>query len=383
MADIANRELSQFGSFLTIDGALTGIPDNIGIATDTSIYVGIGTSLATSKLSVTGDVLVSGALTATATLNTPTIVAPTAYHNTGIVTYVTGTNLNYIGFGTINTLNSVSGVITNFTSGISSISQLRVLSGIVTNISGTAVTYTTSNISNLYVDNSYVVTGIATNISGNTINYSGLSTFNTVQISSGIITATSGIVTYYGDGSNLINIVKSVALQSRDSLVGFAITTVNFTGAGVGTVTVPFSGISTVIIDGQFPAGSNSQVQYNAAGSFAGSANFTYDGASLVSISGTCQATNFNTTSDINFKENVSTFENALSVVSELRGVRFDWKETHHPSIGVIAQELEEVLPELVTGSDPKTVNYNGIIGVLIEAIKELKTEIEDLKSNK
>jgi hypothetical protein len=47
----------------------------------------------------------------------------------------------------------------------------------------------------------------------------------------------------------------------------------------------------------------------------------------------------------------------------------------------VIAQELEEVLPELVKNGDVKSVNYNGIIGVLIEAIKELKTEVEELKS--
>jgi hypothetical protein len=49
----------------------------------------------------------------------------------------------------------------------------------------------------------------------------------------------------------------------------------------------------------------------------------------------------------------------------------------------VIAQEIEEVLPELVGTGDTKSVNYNGIIGVLIEAIKELKSEIEDLKNSK
>ena len=68
-------------------------------------------------------------------------------------------------------------------------------------------------------------------------------------------------------------------------------------------------------------------------------------------------------------------------MVSELRGVRFDWKSDNKPSIGVIAQELEEVLPELVTDTNPKTVNYSGIIGVLIEAIKELNIEVETLKN--
>ena len=99
--------------------------------------------------------------------------------------------------------------------------------------------------------------------------------------------------------------------------------------------------------------------------------------------SGIITAQDFDALSDINFKENVTTVNNALLKVDQLRGVKFDWKESGNPSYGVIAQELEQVLPELVHGNDPKTVNYNGIIGVLIEAIKELKAEVEELKNTK
>ena len=49
----------------------------------------------------------------------------------------------------------------------------------------------------------------------------------------------------------------------------------------------------------------------------------------------------------------------------------------------MIAQELQEILPDLVNDGEIKSVNYNGIIGVLIEAVKELKKEVEDLKSYK
>ena len=101
------------------------------------------------------------------------------------------------------------------------------------------------------------------------------------------------------------------------------------------------------------------------------------------SFSGVVTATDFNSLSDIKYKENVNTVNNALLKVEQLRGVKFDWKESGLPSYGIIAQELEEVLPELVHGNDPKTVNYNGIIGVLIEAIKELKAEVEELKNTK
>jgi hypothetical protein len=48
----------------------------------------------------------------------------------------------------------------------------------------------------------------------------------------------------------------------------------------------------------------------------------------------------------------------------------------------VIAQELEKVLPELVTQGDIKSVNYNGLIGLLIEAIKEQQKQIDELKAN-
>jgi len=100
-----------------------------------------------------------------------------------------------------------------------------------------------------------------------------------------------------------------------------------------------------------------------------------------LNIVGVATALDFNALSDVNFKDNVITVGGALDKVSELRGVSFNWKETGEASYGVIAQELETVLPELVHGSDPKTVNYNGIIGVLIEAIKELKSEVDNLKA--
>jgi len=104
--------------------------------------------------------------------------------------------------------------------------------------------------------------------------------------------------------------------------------------------------------------------------------------SSGIQVTGIVTATDFNSTSDINLKENIHTVQNALDVVNNLRGVSFNWKESGRSSYGVIAQELEEVLPELVHGDNPKTVNYNGIIGVLIEAIKELKKEIEELKNS-
>lgn len=94
---------------------------------------------------------------------------------------------------------------------------------------------------------------------------------------------------------------------------------------------------------------------------------------------GTLGATIFNSTSDINKKTNITPIENPLEIIDAINGVRFDWRETGLPSLGVIAQEVEVVLPALV-GYD-KSVNYNGLIAVLIEAVKELKAQVKELKS--
>ena len=86
--------------------------------------------------------------------------------------------------------------------------------------------------------------------------------------------------------------------------------------------------------------------------------------------------------SDSRLKENVRTIEGALDKVSQMRGVYFD--KDGKAGTGVIAQEIEKVLPEVVlTGEEYKSVAYGNIVGVLIEAIKELKEEIEELKRGK
>lgn len=98
---------------------------------------------------------------------------------------------------------------------------------------------------------------------------------------------------------------------------------------------------------------------------------------------GTLSSTVFNSLSDINYKKNINTLDHALYKVDLMRGVSFHWKDTDNKSSGVIAQEIEKVAPELVTETNGiKNVNYDGLIGYLIESIKELKARIEKLEKN-
>ena len=99
--------------------------------------------------------------------------------------------------------------------------------------------------------------------------------------------------------------------------------------------------------------------------------------------------TAFGTVSDRNRKENIVKIENALDKVSQISGYTFNYIGDDTPMTGVIAQELEEVLPEVVyeteavDGTQSKAVRHGNIVGLLIESIKELKAEIEELKKDK
>jgi hypothetical protein len=103
--------------------------------------------------------------------------------------------------------------------------------------------------------------------------------------------------------------------------------------------------------------------------------------STALQVSGTITCVDVNSTSDINLKENIHQIKNPLDKVIQINGVGFRWKDSKEEAIGVIAQDIEEVIPELVKISNgTKTVNYNGLVGVLIEAIKEQQRQIEELK---
>jgi hypothetical protein len=84
--------------------------------------------------------------------------------------------------------------------------------------------------------------------------------------------------------------------------------------------------------------------------------------------------------SDMNLKSDIRTIDNALNKVCDLRGVFYT--KDGEAGTGVIAQEVENILPEVVKDGEYKSVAYGNIVGVLIEAIKELRNEVKSLKEN-
>jgi hypothetical protein len=102
---------------------------------------------------------------------------------------------------------------------------------------------------------------------------------------------------------------------------------------------------------------------------------FTFNaGTGDLTVGGTITAN-----SDERLKTNIHTIENALQKVLSLRGVEYDRIDTKVHTIGLIAQELEKVYPDLVIESNGyKSVAYGNLVGLLIEAVKELNQKIEE-----
>lgn len=97
---------------------------------------------------------------------------------------------------------------------------------------------------------------------------------------------------------------------------------------------------------------------------------------------GVLGATNFNSLSDRNLKENITAISYPIGVITSLIGVEYTWKDSGVKSAGVIAQDVEKVIPHAVTETNgTKSVNYSSIIAYLIEAIKVQETRIQHLES--
>ena len=191
-----------------------------------------------------------------------------------------------------------------------------------------------------------------------TLNVSGISTFGGVADFNGDIQA--GRVWFgFGTGSKRIEPSGTDLLIPIGSEGDLKITLNNSGGTG-----------GTFIVEKN---GGNSLLEAKGTGEVDISGN--------LNVTGTAQATDFNSTSDIKLKTNIQAIEDPLAKVVQIEGVSFNWKEDNRPALGVIADQVEKIIPELVTDSDPKTVNYNGLIGLLIEAVKEQQVQITELKS--
>ena len=122
----------------------------------------------------------------------------------------------------------------------------------------------------------------------------------------------------------------------------------------------------------------NKLITGNGTSAMTVESGLTYDGSTFT-VSGTVSATEVTATSDERLKSDIQTIDNALDKVMNMRGVTYTMQD--QKGTGVVAQEIEKILPEVVIdGEEYKSVAYGNMVGVLIEAIKDLKKEINEHK---
>ncbi len=221
------------------------------------------------------------------------------------------------------------------------------------------------SVADLTVTNNATISGILTASLGSLDLGAGSLDVGNI-ISSGIITATSvtvgSAVTANSTGIIVVGVVTATSFVG--SLSGTATNATNITLADESSDTTCFPLFATDATGNQAPKTDASALTYNAA-------------------TGQLTVIDLNATSDINLKKDIEVITDATDLIKKLNGVRFTWKVNDRKSLGVIAQEVEELFPELIserTDTGTKSVNYNGLVGVLIEAVKELSTRVEELE---
>jgi len=426
VGNVGYSQTAGIATYATKSGVSTDVIG--GIASVTSLFVGTTGISTLGTVKISSGIITSTTGTAVTFFGTFVGTASTASFATTAFTLNNRTesqfNVSFAQTAGISTFAQKSGVSTDViggiasvtslfvnTSGISTLGTVKISSGIITSTTGTAVTFfgtfvgtastagfaqtafkldgfDPTNLNVSFASTAGIATfaqksGVSTDVIGGIasvtslfVNTTGISTLGTVVISAGIITATSGgIVTYFGDGSKLSNTGASISTNTTNQaqFITYVTGTGSTSGFGVTTTGLVFNPSSNSLGIGTTNPTSKLTVQGNI--SVSGFSTFSGD----VFVTGIITATDYNSASDIRLKENIQKIDNPIDKIIRIEGVTFDWKSNNKSSMGVIAQNIEKVLPQLVYGEDSKTVNYNGIIGLLIECVKTQQEQIDNL----
>ncbi len=244
------------------------------------------------------------------------------------------------------------------TTGVASVSGSQTL----TNKTISGASNTLSNIANASLTNSSVTVTAGTGLSGG----------GAVSLGSSVTLTNAGVT------SN----VAGTGISVSGATGAVTITNTGVTSAVAGTGVGVSAGTGAVTISIGQAVATSSNVQFNSLGV----------GMAASATTGRIDATNdivAYSSSDRRFKDNIKPIEKPLEKISKISGNTFDWKEENKiehgyegNDVGVIAQEIEAVLPQLVQTRESgyKAVKYDKLVALLIEGIKEQQIQINDMK---
>jgi len=273
-------------------------------------------------------------------------------------------------------------------------------------ISGT--TGLISGSTNLKLDAGLLPTTIASNTTGNAATATAWATGRTISLT-GDVTGTSPAWT----GSENISFVVAVADDSHNHVISNIDDLSTTLDGKLSTTGGTMSGNLLVNTNVNVQLG-NTTIRRGTFGSVTDAFSITTTGtnvdtyislpaSTLYIANGTVPKTSvdnagnivtvgnitaFGSVSDITRKENVVKISNALDKIKQVSGYTYNYIGDDTPMTGVVAQEFEEVLPEVVyetvslDGTTSKAVRHGNIVGLLIEAIKELEAKVEELRKN-
>jgi hypothetical protein len=264
-------------------------------------------------------------------------------------------------------------------------------------ISGASNTLT--NIANASLTNSSIsIAGTATSLGGSISAETIRAAIGTVVTGSAQITGignaqltNSSLTVTAGSGlsgGGAVSLGSSITLTNAGVTSNVAGTGISVSGA-TGAVTISNTGVTSAVAGtGVSVSGATGAVTISIGQSVATSASPTFAGLTINgSITATGDITAF-FTSDKRYKDNVEVIPNALDKVKKLNGVTWEWNDLvddvtkQSPNTGLIAQEVQEVLPQVVKerGDGYLGLDYSKMMGLLVEAIKEQQLQIENLK---
>jgi hypothetical protein len=364
------------GSFNGTSGAFTNV-------TATAMTSGSFNGTSGAFTNVTATAMTSGSFNGTSgafTNVTATAMTSGSFNGTsGAFVNVTATAI------TSGTFVGTSGAFVNVTATSMTSGSFNGTSGNFTNINGTnssitSIVATTVSSGSLYLSSNAFISGNLT-VSGTTTTINTETTTvedNLIVLNSG----PGGLV----DGGILVKRFESGTTGSVNySGIFYKESTDEYTFA----TTSSDPGMSPVVINDYIPIRSGYISITNtveATGLGTGGALNVSGGASIlkdVYVGGSLTATgSVTSSSDARLKENIETIENALDKIENFRGVKYTKIATGAQEIGFIAQEIEQSFPEVVSTDSNgfKSVAYGNVTAVLLQCIKELKQEVEDLK---
>jgi hypothetical protein len=338
-------------------------------ATNTSITATAGTANVTAG----ADVIVASGTTTTITAGTNASMTATA----GNVNVTASTDATMT--ATVGDANVTAGTNATMTAGgtatVTSTNDTNVTAGTniaVTGGNNVTVTATTGTVNTTGATGATVtatVGNVSLDATAGQVDITGNTNVNmTATTGAASITATAGTVTLTAG----VDAVTTATGDASMTAGGTAILTGN-------SVAITSNGAATNIIATLGDAAGATEFRVNDS---ANVTQFKVDSDGKGTFTGDAYANAFFTTSDATLKANITPLEDSLSMIKNLEGYQYNWKDedaSQELQYGVLAQQLEEVgLEHLVSQNNGhKTVNYLGLIPILIEAVKELSLKLD------